>query len=108
MDREITDLLTRLSDALSALGITIARFVIFGSSAVKARTADSDIDIVAISNDFAGLNTVERLQKVGLALANAHITTPVDVLPFTKREYEQAGKGTFLGDEVKPKGIEVR
>lgn len=108
MDREIPRLLKRLKKALAAQGVVVSRFVLFGSCvAARGRRKDSDVDVVAISDDFARLDTFKRFETVGIACARGGITTPTDILPFTEREYQESAKGTFIGDEVKPKGVEI-
>jgi len=32
---------------------------------------------------------------------------PIEALGYTEEEYNSEGEGTFIGDEVKSKGIEV-
>lgn len=108
MDREISRVLRRLKMQLATRGVRVKRFVIFGSCALTTkRREESDVDVVAISDDFARLDTFERFELIGLACADANITTPMDILPVTEKEYEEAPKGTLIYDEVKPKGVEV-
>lgn len=107
MDREILEAIERLGKTLAAMGVSVKRFVVFGSAARGHRHADSDIDIAAISDDFGKMNLYERLTTCGRALVVANISPPFEVLPFTEREYNNALPGSFLNDEVKCQGIEV-
>lgn len=107
MDRSILEALERLKQSLASAGVAVKRFVVFGSTVAGNRTADSDIDVAAISDDFAKMNLYERLATCGRALVEAGVSLPLEVLPYTEREYDDAGRGTFLGDEVKPNGVEV-
>lgn len=51
--------------------------------------------------------SIASFTPCGRALAQANIRLPLEVLPYTERGYEEAGRGTFLGDEAKPKGVEA-
>ncbi len=107
MDRSILEVIERLKDTLAAMGIAVRRFVIFGSAATGDRKPESDIDIAAVSDDFAQMNLYERLRTCGHALVEADISLPLEVLPYTEAEYNDAQPGSFLADEVKTKGVEV-
>jgi len=40
-------------------------------------------------------------------LAKAKIMDPVEVRAYTEEEFESKGEGTFVGDEIKAKGVEI-
>jgi predicted nucleotidyltransferase len=107
MDREIIRVLNRWKESLAKMGGRVSRFVIFGSAATGAQRKYSDVDVVVISDDFTGLNIVERCKLTGPSRSRAGITTSMDVISLTEREYDELGEGTFIGDEVKPKGVIV-
>ena len=67
----------------------------------------SDIDIAVISDDFGDMKLLERLEFIGGAMATAKIMDPVEVHAYTKEEFETKKEGTFVGDEIKAKGVEV-
>jgi len=81
--------------------------VLYGSQAEGNAQEHSDIDIVIVSDYFEGMSMVQRCEAIGTAAARARITDPVEPLPYTVAEYEAMGPGTFVGQEVKPKGIEI-
>jgi hypothetical protein len=60
------------------------------------------------ASPIKNLNLLKRLETIGLALAKAKITEPIEALGYTEKEFSAKGKGTFLGDEIKSKGIETR
>ena len=60
-----------------------------------------------ISEDFKDMNLLQRLETIGLALAKARMMEPIEAVAYTKDEFAKKGKGTFVGDEVKPKGVHV-
>ena len=53
------------------------------------------------------MNLLRRFEFIGLALAKAKIMDPVEVRVYTEEEFETKKEGTFVGDEIKAKGIEV-
>lgn len=107
MDRKITEILERFKFALQAQGISVSRFILFGSCASSKATKESDIDVAVVSENFKDMNLLQRLELIGRALAKAKIMEPVEALGYTEEEFESNGEGTFLGDEIKSKGIEV-
>lgn len=107
MDRKILEILKRYRNALEDMGIKVSGMVLFGSYASGIAKEYSDIDVVVISDDFESLNLLERLESLGLALAKAKIMEPIEALGYTKQEFASRGEGTFIGDEVKTKGVEV-
>lgn len=107
MDKEVLAALTRVRLALGQAGIRVSRIIVFGSHADGTAREHSDIDVALISDDFEGMNLVQRLETIGGALAKARIMEPVEPLAYTEEELLAAPEGSFLGDEVKMKGQEV-
>lgn len=108
MDKAVIDLVKKLEDALQQQGIRVNRIILYGSHAGGKAKEHSDIDVVVISDDFKGMNILERLETIGLALAKARIMEPIEPLGYTEEEFSSKGKGTFVSDEVKTKGLEVK
>ena len=50
--QEIRDIVIRLVDAVSTKGFHVDKALLYGSFATGKQTADSDLDIAIISNDF--------------------------------------------------------
>jgi predicted nucleotidyltransferase len=107
MDKEITEILEKFRFALKEQGIKVSRFVLFGSCASAKATEASDIDIAVVSEDFKDINLLKRLELIGLALAKAKIFEPIEALAYTEEEFASKGQGTFIGDEIKSKGIQI-
>jgi len=105
MDRETIEIIKRYKEELRKLGIRPERVILYGSRAKGKGDAHSDIDAVVISRDFAPMDLRERLEILGMAAAR--ILEPVQTLGYTPEEFEVQGKGSFVGDEVKPVGVEV-
>ncbi len=107
MDKKITKTLEKFKSALQAQGIKVSRIILFGSCASTKAQEDSDIDVAVLSENFKDMNLLQRLELIGLALAKARIFEPIEALPYTEEEFASKGQGTFVGDEIKSKGIPV-
>jgi hypothetical protein len=105
MDTRVYQIIKKYRDALSKSGIQADRIILFGSHAFGEAKEYSDIDLVVISNDFKGVDLIERLEILGKTAAR--IMEPVEALGYTEEEFSLKGKGTFIGDEVKAKGTEI-
>lgn len=107
MDKKITKTLEKFKSALQAQGIKVSRIILFGSCASAKAKEGSDIDVAVVSENFKDMNLLKRLELIGLALAKARITEPIEALGYTEEELASKGEGTFLGDEIKLKGVQV-
>jgi len=107
MDKKISKILRRFKISLEAMGVRVDRMILFGSHASGSGKEGSDIDVAVISKDFKNMNLLKKMETIGLALAKARIMEPIEALGYTEEEFSNKGEGTFLGDEVKSKGIEV-
>lgn len=107
MDKAVIDAITEFKQALLQQGLKVDRVVVYGSQVTGEAKEHSDIDIVVISDDFEEMNILERLETMGLAMAKTRIMEPIEPLGYTEKEFSSKDKGTFIGDEVKVKGIEI-
>lgn len=107
MDKKISETLKIFKSALEAAGIRVDRLILFGSYATGTAGEESDVDVAIISEDFKNMNLLERLETIGLALGKARIMEPIEAIGYTEEEFEAKGEGTFVGDEVKTKGMVV-
>ncbi|MEA2005563.1 MAG: nucleotidyltransferase domain-containing protein [Acidobacteriota bacterium] len=107
MDKKILKTLKIFKNTLEDMKIHVKRIIIFGSYATGKEKKDSDIDVIVISNDFNGMNIFRRLEILGLALARAKIFEPIEAIGYTEEEFTSRGEGTFIGDEVKTKGVQI-
>jgi len=105
MDKEIHSIITEYRRKLETSGIKVKKIILYGSYASGGAREDSDIDLVVVSNDFKEVDLWERLCLLGRARIG--ITRPMEILGFTEEEFEAERSGTFVGDEVKPGGVEV-
>ena len=51
---------TFMKDSLQQTGLNVKKIIVFGSQANGKCNADSDIDIIVISNDFRNKNIFKR------------------------------------------------
>jgi len=105
MDKKINRIVTDYKQRLEDLGIKVKRIILYGSHAVNKNNGDSDIDIAVISDSFKGMDTWERLVLLGGARMG--INEPMEILGFTEKEFKEESAGSFIGDEIKAKGISV-
>ena len=105
MDREISFILSEYQQKLEALGLRVKKIILYGSHATGKAGEDSDIDLVVISDDFRDMDLWERLCLLGRARMG--IKRPMEILGFAEEEFEEKPFGSFIGDEVKSKGIVV-
>ena len=106
VDKEIYNIITAYKHKLEALGIKVRSIILYGSYASGNAKEDSDIDLAVISDDFENMDLWDRLCLLGRARVG--IKRPMEILGFTEAEFEAKHSGTFVGDEIKTKGVEVK
>lgn len=106
MNREDYSIITKYRDEVESLGIRVKKIILYGSQTTGKANENSDLDLIIISDDFKDKDTWERLCLLGEA--RIEIKRPMEILGLTEEEFEPEGKGSFIGDEVKLKGIEVK
>ena len=84
---------------LEKFGIHAERVVLYGSFAQGKDRADSDIDLVVISQDFKGLNLRERLEILGKAAAR--VMKPIEARGYTPQEMKKTSSLSFLSEVLK-------
>jgi len=105
VDKEITHLIKEYQQKLESSGVRVKKIIIYGSHASGKPSKESDIDLVVISDDFKNMDLWERLCLLGRARIG--IKRPMEILGFTEEELAAQPIGSFIGDEVKPKGVVV-
>jgi predicted nucleotidyltransferase len=84
--KAVLKVLRRFRQALEGQGIRVARMVLYGSWAGGRPREGSDIDVVVISEDFAGKTFWERV--VILADAVYEVFEPIKAVAMTPAEWE--------------------
>lgn len=82
----------RFREALERKGVHIERIILFGSYASGTHTQGSDIDLVVISNDFAGMGFWQRLNLLSEAVYE--VLKPIEAVAMTGAEWEK--KESFI------------
>jgi len=84
--------------------ILIEKIVLFGSEAAGNSNAESDIDLMLISNDFNGKSYTERIKKLlGLNRNLIRITNkPIDIIYYSSTEWNESA--TIMIKEAKLNG----
>jgi len=105
MDPEVNEIIARYKENLQGLGIHVKKILLYGSYAAGNPREHSDIDLIVISQDFKNMGLWDRLGLLGRA--RVKLRRPMEILGYTEEEFDAQGRGTFIGDEVKTRGIEV-
>lgn len=106
MDKEIHLIISEYRQKLEALGVKVQKIILYGSHTSGRAKEDSDIDLVVVSNDFKDMDLWERLCFLGHARIG--MKKPMEILGLTEEEFASENRGTFIGNEVKAKGIEIK
>ncbi len=106
MDRAVHRVIKDYRKALERTGVRVNRIIVYGSYALGLSGEDSDIDLVVISDDFGKMDLWERLTLLGQAAAT--LKKPIEALGYTEGEFISEEEGSFIVDEVKSKGVEVK
>jgi predicted nucleotidyltransferase len=83
------------------------KIILFGSYAYGKPNADSDIDLLFVNSDEDYKNFSERMaMKVEILKKLDQISQPIDVLAYTKKEWEDLlEKNSSFIREINEKGI---
>lgn len=90
--RKVVDVIEFLRKCLKATGLNISKIILFGSQSQSrgAATAESDIDIAIISEDFRDKGIFERakLTKEAEIRTIRKFMVPLDIVTLTSTEFE--------------------
>ena len=105
MDKGLHKAITHYRRSLEAMGIKVKKIIMFGSWATGRARADSDLDLLVVSDDFKKMDLWERLSLLGRARAD--ISRPMEILGMTDAEFRRRRRDSFIAQEVVAKGVEV-
>ena len=91
---EIERVINKYKSALSALGVTAERVILFGSYATGKAKEFSDIDLLIVSSDFQGKDIRERLELLGVGAVS--IMEPIQAYGLTPEEVASEEKSSFV------------
>ena len=91
--RTVITAIDRLKDILLSEGLHLDRIILFGSRTRGDEQEESDIDLLIISEDFAGKSVFERaaLTKNAEITAMKQFQVPFDIITLTEEEFESGG-----------------
>lgn len=81
---KIVDLFRR---GIEARGIRVKKMILYGSFAAGTSHEGSDIDVVVISDDFAGMDYWERIDVISDVVYE--LFAPVEAVAMTSDEWER-------------------
>ena len=90
---------------LDRLPIKVEEAILFGSTATDNRLAESDIDLIIISQDFEGMELPQRfliLQK------NWQSKTDLEAFGFTREEFDSLKNKSIVLQEAVEYGIKLK
>jgi len=90
---KIKEVIDFLKERLLHSGLNISKIILFGSQASGTATAESDIDVIILSEDFRGKNIFERAEMTKHAEIETvkKFVVPLDIITLTPEEYEKQG-----------------
>ena len=73
--------------------IGVEHLILFGSYNGSPR-ADSDIDVIVVSDDFKSMSVFDKISL--LASASVAVDSRIELIGVSSKEYEQAQQGSLL------------
>lgn len=79
-----------LKECLQTNGVNVSKIILFGSQSRDEATADSDIDVAIVSEDFRGKDIFQRVELIRDAEVAAikKFVVPFDIVTLTPEELE--------------------
>ena len=105
LDPRIVSIIEQYRMNLEVMGVHVRRLILYGSQAAGRAREDSDIDLMVVSDDLAGMDLWERLALLGRARMG--IGCSMEIEGITEEEVKNAVAGSFLAEEILSKGIYV-
>jgi hypothetical protein len=99
----VLDALRRFRKALAAQGVSNCRLILYGSHANGTAREDSDIDVVVVSDAFAGMPHWERITLLSKAICASEVL--IEAVSMTRREWDE---GDSLIAEFAREGQEIQ
>lgn len=88
MDKKaVLNILSAFRKVLEGKGLRINKMILFGSYALDTYREGSDIDVVVVSEDFAGRNYWERIDILSEAIYE--VFEPIEAVALTPEEWEK-------------------
>ena len=91
--------------ALQEKGVRVQQVFLYGSYAKNRAHPDSDIDVIIVSEDFAGKHLLERLQMLGDVRWN--VSEPIQAFGFTPEEIQNRDLTAFWEEIIETEAIPI-
>jgi predicted nucleotidyltransferase len=88
--------------------INVEKVILFGSAARGEMHRDSDIDLIIISPDFKKMGYMRRLILLSRLRRGMKKTAPMDILGYTRQEFNKLAKESIVLKEAKKEGVEIK
>lgn len=82
--------------------MTVQKILLFGSYAEGTQKAESDVDLIIVSEEFKDYTFIERTAKM---YGFWSLDKPVDFLCYTPKEFEDLGKKITIVRQAIKRGI---
>ena len=82
----VLKIVSDFAKALEAEGIRLQKIILFGSHSTGTQREDSDIDLIVISDDFAGKGYWDRIEILSAAIAT--VFEPIEAIAMTPQEWQ--------------------
>ena len=83
----VLKIISAFGQALEAEHVRPQKIVLFGSHSTQTQRLDSDIDLVVISEDFAGKGYWERIDLLTAAICR--VFEPIEAVAMTPEEWQR-------------------
>jgi hypothetical protein len=89
-EEKLTEAIEYFANQLISEGIKVCRIILFGSQASGTASGESDIDLVVVSEDFAGKNIFEKVKLLNQADARTikKFLVPLGVILMSEKDLE--------------------
>lgn len=77
--------------------IELEKVLLFGSTAKRKRRKSSDVDLIVVSKNFSGLNSLERGKML---LEDWSFVEELDLLMYTPEEFERIRKRPLIKEMI--------
>ena len=90
-EEKVEETINYFAEQLINEGIKVSKIILFGSHASGTATEESDIDLVVVSEDFAGKSIFERVKLLNKADAKTikKFMVPLDVILMSQSDLER-------------------
>lgn len=98
----VNSLIQYLKESFINIGVKVDNIALFGSAMTDTMRADSDVDLIIISQDYCDKDIFERVRMSMHPEIDTQrkFNIPLDVLHFTPEEYERHQQRRFYPSKI--------